>query len=204
MMALVHASPKTLAPYRTDALGVLCSPRCVYGDDIQGWPWAADNDAYSRWDEPRYRSMLSRITGRQGCLFVTCPDVVADAGETMRLFSRWYDDVRATGQPVALVAQDGLTDPPWGDFDVLFLGGTTGWKLGDDARRLTAEAKHRGKHVHMGRCNSFRRMRYAEWIGCDSFDGTSLSWYRDTRLPPTLRALAQVPLFTALSGALAE
>ena len=63
VMILVHASPKTLEPYRTENLGVLCSPRCVYADDIEKWPWAADNDAFSKWDEGRYRDMLDRIEG---------------------------------------------------------------------------------------------------------------------------------------------
>src|SRR3990167_9684407 len=89
LMVLVHASPKTLAPYRTENLGVLCSPRCVYADDIQEWPWAADNDAFSKWDEGRYRDMLVRIKGRDGCLFVTAPDVVGDASETLRRFDEW-------------------------------------------------------------------------------------------------------------------
>lgn len=43
-------------------------------------------------------------------------------------------------------------------FDVLFLGGSTAWKLGSAARRLTTEAKARGKQVHMGRVNSLKRL----------------------------------------------
>jgi hypothetical protein len=40
---------------------------------------------------------------------------------------------------------------PWDAFDVLFLGGTTDWKLGPAAADLTAEARRRGLVVHMGR-----------------------------------------------------
>jgi hypothetical protein len=97
------------------------------------------------------------------------------------LFEEWYDDLNAVLQPLALVAQDGLTTDrvPWRQIDALFIGGTTEFKMGDTARELVAEAQRHGKWVHMGRVNGHRRIRYAKAIGCDSFDGTSLSWFRD-------------------------
>jgi hypothetical protein len=33
--------------------------------------------------------MLDAITYVSGCLFVSCPDVVADARATLRLFEQW-------------------------------------------------------------------------------------------------------------------
>jgi len=192
-MILVHSSPTTLAPYRTENLGILCSPRRVYGDEIDGWPWAADNDAFSKWDEERYCDMLDRIKGRTGCLFVTSPDVVGDASKTLDLFYEWVTPLQVIGQPIALVAQDGLKqrDVPWALIDSLFIGGTTEWKLGMDARLLMLDAKNRGKWVHMGRVNSYERGRYARWLGCDSIDGTQFSWFRDTKLPAYLNSLRQ-------------
>lgn len=196
-MILVHASPTTLAPYRTENLGVLCSPRRVYGDELEGWTWAADNDAYSSWDTGRYRDMLARIRGREGLLWVTAPDVVGDWMATDRLYGQWRDELQ--GLPVAYVAQDGLQGQhvPWREITALFVGGTTEWKLGEQAARLVREAKHRGKWVHMGRVNSFERMRYARWLGCDSIDGTSFSWFRDRWLPRYLNALRQLTLEAA-------
>lgn len=190
-MILVHASPKTLAPYRTENLGVLCSPRCVYADDIQEWPWAADNDAYLKWDRDKYRAMLERIRGRKGCLFVTAPDVVGDAKVTIERFFQWRDELAEL--PVALVGQDGLesSKTPWDLFGTFFVGGTTEWKMGDQAASLIREAKDRGKWVHMGRVNSYERSRYAQWLGCDSIDGTQFSWFRDTKLPAHLNSLRQ-------------
>jgi hypothetical protein len=191
-MILVHQSPKTLAPYRTENLGVLCSPRCVYADDIQEWPWAADNDAFSKWDEGRYREMLERIEYRRGCLFVTAPDVVGDAAATLELFYEWQRDL--CGLPIAFVAQDGIEDvglPPMGDFEALFIGGTTEFKMGPVAAALARTCKAAGKWVHMGRVNSYERGRYARWLGCDSIDGTQFSWFRDTKLPAYLNALRQ-------------
>ena len=188
-MILVHASPKTLEPYRTENLGVLCSPRRVYGKEMDGWPWAADNDAYSKWDAGRYRDMLGRIRRREGCMFVTAPDVVGDARETLRRFWEWRDEL--DGLPIALVGQDGLEDPPWEAFQAFFVGGTTEWKLGQQAARLVQEANERGKWVHMGRVNSYERGRYARWLGCDSIDGTQFSWFRDAKLPTYLASLRQ-------------
>lgn len=190
-MILVHASPKTLAPYRSENLGVLCSPRCVYADDIQEWPWAADNDAFSKWDRDKYRAMLERIRQREGCLFVTAPDVVGDAKVTIERFFQWRDEL--TELPVALVGQDGLesSKTPWDLFGTFFVGGTTEWKMGTQAAHLIREAKDRGKWVHMGRVNSYERSRYAQWLGCDSIDGTQFSWFRDAKLPAHLNSLRQ-------------
>lgn len=185
MLVLVHSSPTSLLRDhgRHPNLGVLASPRCVYGDGIQEWPWAADNDAYLAWDTSRYEAMLERITGRRNCLFVTAPDVVGDAAETLRRFWEWLPRLNATRQPVALVAQDGIenTDIPWDFFEALFIGGTTHFKM--HAEWLCAEAKARGKWLHMGRVNTRRRIRYAQSVGCDSVDGTNFSMFRKTNLP---------------------
>ena len=50
-------------------------------------------------------------------------------------------------------------------------------------RAIAAEAKARGKWIHMGRVNSERRYRYAADIGCDSADGTYLTFGPDQNLP---------------------
>ena len=122
-------------------------------------------------------------------MFVTAPDVVGDARETLRRFWEWRDEL--DGLPIALVGQDGLEDPPWEAFQAFFVGGTTEWKLGQQAARLVQEANERGKWVHMGRVNSYERGRYARWLGCDSIDGTQFSWFRDAKLPSYLASLRQ-------------
>lgn len=143
-----------------------------------GQPWAADNGRFSApqdYTDDGFLAWLGRMP-RESCLFATAPDVVGDAAATLSLSAPMLPRIRAAGYPAALVAQDGLEalDVPWNDFDALFIGGTTAWKLGLDAAELSREAKRRGKWVHMGRVNSLRRMRYAESIGCDSADGTVL------------------------------
>lgn len=140
--------------------------------------WAADNGRFSapeNYTDAGYLAWLAKKPSDR-CLFATAPDVVGDAAATLALSSPMFGPIRATGYRVALVAQDGLEHlvVPWDAFDVLFIGGTTAWKLGEPCRLIVAEAKRRGMWVHMGRVNSLRRMRYAESIGCDSADGTVL------------------------------
>jgi hypothetical protein len=151
-----------------------------------GQPWAADNGRFSSpktYTDARYLAWLAKRPGQDRCLFATAPDVVGDAAATLALSAPMFAPIRALGYPVAFVGQDGQEHlpVPWNDFDVLFLGGTTAWKLGPAAEGLAREAKRRGKWVHMGRVNSLRRMRYAESIGCDSADGTVLK--HDTKRP---------------------
>lgn len=50
------------------------------------------------------------------------------------------------------------------------------------ATHMALEAKRRGKHVHMGRVNSLRRLRFARDIGCDSVDGTFLGFGPDVNI----------------------
>jgi hypothetical protein len=156
-----------------------------------GITWAADNGVYGKgWPgyDNWYRWLTAHPADRSRCLFAVAPDVVADAAATLTRSAPWLPRIRELGYPSALAAQDGLEDMtvPWDEFDVLFLGGTTAWKLGPAARRLTAEAKAKGLAVHMGRVNSLRRLRYATAIGCDSADGTYLKYGPDTNLPKAL------------------
>jgi hypothetical protein len=165
-----------------------------------GWPhatWCADNGCgpgaggkigagYP--GDRAYLEWLSHMSAqaRRTCLFAVAPDVVGDATGTLRRSAPFMGRIRAWfGLPVAFAAQDGLEhlDVPWRSFDVLFLGGSTTWKLGPAARHLAREAQARGKRVHMGRVNSLRRLRYAAAIGCDSADGTYLRFGPDVNLP---------------------
>lgn len=164
---------------------------------LPGVTWVADNGCFSSHyvgDERWFNWLSNHAVNAGRCLFATAPDVVGDAAATLARSLPWLPRIRALGYPAALVAQDGLEhlDVPWDDFDALFIGGTTDWKLGPAARHLVAQARERGKHVHMGRVNSHRRWAYAEAIGCDSVDGTFLAFGPDTNLP-RLRAWIDQP-----------
>lgn len=156
-----------------------------------GAAWCADNGAFGTvgFDEQKWWAWLVKnAPWADSCAFATAPDVVGDAAATLERSVPWLQPIRGLGYPAALVAQDGLEDltVPWDDFDVLFIGGSTEWKLGPQARDLAAQAKARGKWVHMGRVNSERRFVYARAIGCDSVDGTYLRFGPTTNLPKLL------------------
>lgn len=146
-----------------------------------GVTWCADNGCFGKGypGDEKWLAWLQRHAGDAArCTFATAPDVVADAAATLERSAPFLPQIRAAGYPAALVAQDGLEDltVPWDSFDVLFVGGSTEWKLGPHARALVAEARARGKGTHMGRVNTRKRYRYASYIGCDSADGTHLAF----------------------------
>lgn len=182
-------SPAVHDAMRAGLLGFIATP--AQGNAlIPGVPWCADNGCFSgRWREDRWwRWLVKHARHAATCVFATAPDVVADAAATLTRSAPWLHRIRELGYPVAFVAQDGQESlpVPWDDFDVLFVGGSTEWKLGPAARALVAEAKALGKHVHMGRVNSGKRFRYAAAIGCDSVDGTTLAQFPDATLPDVL------------------
>lgn len=187
MLILVSGSTRTvrqLAERRVANLGLLLTPanRNSVGSLVKtGLPWALDNGAYSGFDAALFRRVLARCVGQPRFLWVVCPDVVADAKETLELFERWQGEIDAIMLPIAFVGQDGAEDTaiPWERFDAWFVGGSTAWKLSTASAELVAEAKRRGKWCHMGRVNSRRRLRIAADMGCDSVDGSSLSMFGD-------------------------
>ncbi len=155
-----------------------------------GVTWCADNGCYSdKWDEAKWwKFLVENAHDADSCLFAVAPDVVGDAWATQLRAMPWLPKIRALGYPVAYVGQDGARANrlPWEHFDVLFIGGTTEWKLGLVARALITEAKVRGKRVHAGRVNSERRFEYFRAIGADSCDGTFLTFGPDANLPRLL------------------
>lgn len=188
MMILVQAAPVSLMRDHGNPwnLGVLSSPRRFYTDAHEkGYAWAADNDSFSAWDEPRFVAMLDKATDVPGCLFIVAPDVVGDAAATLERFRDWRVRLMLTGQPIAFVAQDGFNPEtvPWDQFDVLFIGGTDAFKMGRGAGLAARSAHSFGKRVHLGRVNSRSRIRWACALGCSTVDGSGFSAFRKTHLP---------------------
>jgi hypothetical protein len=174
-------------------LGIIATPNSTrpsqWVDDAR---WIADNGCFGKnfnedhwWRWLKLRAEPSDDFQHDRCLFATAPDVVGDHGATVERSAPWLARIRDLGYPAAFVAQDGATAStvPWDDLDALFLGGTTEFKLSTTARGLTGEALARGKHVHMGRVNSNRRLRLAHAWGCHSVDGTYLVFGPTVNLP---------------------
>jgi hypothetical protein len=159
---------------------------------------AIDNGCFAdTWDESRWLRALERWQPIQGeCLFAVVPDVVADAAATRERWDRYSGSVRALGYRTAYVGQDGLNldAVPWDEFDAWFTGGSTEWKLSDEAFDAASEARARGKWTHMGRVNSARRLHAAWSAGYDSADGTFIAFGPDVNLPRVLSWLDRPPL----------
>lgn len=175
-------------------LGTFVTPGRMSGPLPTG-PWAGDNGAFSGFDERKFVTLLDKFKScASRCLFVAVPDVVADWAATVQLYGAWNGRIAAYGYPRALVIQDGATVEtiPWDDLEAIFVGGTTDWKLGGEAATIVGEAKRRGKHAHMGRVNSYRRLAYAREIGCDTADGTFLKFAPDVNLPRLERWLERL------------
>lgn len=147
-----------------------------------GLPWAADNCAFGdKFDAERFLTWLPRMTlFRPTCLFVAVPDVVGDSAATLARWAEWQPLLQ--GWPLAFVCQDGQQpkDIP-AECDVIFIGGTTEWKLGKGAVDCIQWAQRNNKGVHVGRINwgkryaYFRLMKGSEHFSCDGtrtrFDG---------------------------------
>lgn len=203
MASGMSRSLRDALPRNAPWLGALLAPgggNSIASVHRLGLPWAVDNAAYSNWNANAFRSLLARVAAQpHGLLWVAVPDVVADARATLARFAEWRQECSAVG-PLAFVGQDGIEDltPPWDAFRCWFVGGSDDWKLSQASADMVAEAKRRGKLIHIGRVNSFRRLTASYDLGADSVDGTSLSrwgdkyikdycaWVRRLEIQPTL------------------
>jgi hypothetical protein len=178
---LYFANPTTVAEaaMTRGLLGFIATPR-QGNKRPAGVTWCADNGCFSdKFDEGKWWAWLTaNAVDAATCNFAVAPDVVGDAAATLERSRPWLAPIRALGYKVAFVAQDGIesTVVPWDEFDALFIGGSTEFKLGAVAEAMIREAKARGKYVHVGRVNSKARFdRFAE-LGADSVDGTFLTF----------------------------
>lgn len=182
---------KSLVGTRPD-LGVIVTPAMGNKVDLLATAWGADNGCFANPDAFSLEGYLSWLGERKyaasTCLFATAPDVVGDAIATWERSLPVFPLIRAMGFKAALVAQDGIEaqDVDWTAFDVLFIGGSTRWKISHHAKLMVRKAKSHGKPVHMGRVNSFTRLQTAAMWGCDSADGTYLAFGPDTNTPKLL------------------
>lgn len=166
--------------------------------------WALDNGCFTKAypGDDAYLALLDKLGPyKNRCLFVAAPDVVGDAEATLDHFERMAPRIAEKGWPVALVGQDGMEHlpAPWYAVDWLFLGGSTGWKVGRGGAALIMQARERSIPVHVGRVNSARRFAYFHALGCVSSDGTFLAFGPEANAPHVrswLRAAAQPRLWS--------
>lgn len=158
---------------------------------VEGRWWALDNGAYTGFDAEAFLAKCEQLQPWRGrCLFIVAPDVVGDAVATLALYREWAHTVKRFG-PVAFVAQDGQEQLELPEFDWLFVGGTTEWKMGPGAKVCIRRAKVMGKPVHVGRVNSIKRFRYFQRLEADSADGTFPIYEPDTAVRRLTQCVAQ-------------
>lgn len=191
VLYLTGSIGKDIRPYVDSGIvGYLKTPS---GGSRMGrnWIWAADNGCFGKgwpgevkwikWLESHTKDEISR------CLFATAPDVVGDHDATVARSTPLIPVLRSLGYRAAFVAQDGMTiDGSDWDFDVLFIGGSTQWKLGADAKEVIHEAHRRGIPVHVGRVNSQKRFLAFAAMGCATSDGTFLAFGPRKNVPQLL------------------
>jgi len=172
--------------------GILLTPFSQRTRPDTTWIWAADNGCFaSRWELKTWSSWLETRDQPQTALFAVVPDVVCDPIGTLKRWQEHYEFVAGLGYRPAFVLQDGATNAtiPWDELGCLFIGGSTKYKLSEDARQFISEAKHLGKWVHMGRVNSQKRIELAVGWGCDSADGTYIAFGPDINTPRLVRMM---------------
>lgn len=205
MKLFVSGATATVAKYAdSPMIGRLIQPR--NGNDVQdlatcGLPAGADNDALAGVNPDALLNLWDRLAPRRGdwLKFVTAPDAVmltangpyGDWPATLWLWRCWRPALLARKLPPAIVAQDGATpsDVPWDEIDALFIGGSTRWKMSQQAALLIRVAAKRGKWVHVGRINSFYRIGHFDQLPVNSFDGGQFSMFPETYIPKYLERL---------------
>lgn len=185
-----------------EGFGIMTTPFSIRTRPSLDWQWALDNGCFSnRWEEALWLRWLDKHTDRASALFATVPDVVSDHSATLERWEKYSEQVKGLGYRTAFVLQDGATIEtiPMKQMDALFIGGSTKYKLSDEARLIVEQCKKEGKWIHMGRVNSRRRMQIAFDWGCDSVDGTYLAFAPNANTPRLIRHMQgskQLNLFT--------
>lgn len=147
-----------------------------------GVPWCCDNGFYTKPDIAKFRTLCCNVAHLPRLQWVAVPDVVGDARATLKSWQKWEGWMRGLGLPLAFVLQDGIMLKDCPPAECYFIGGSTEFKLSSEVALLARHLKERGSLIHMGRVNTLRRIVYANSIGCDSFDGSSIARWTKTYL----------------------
>jgi len=161
-------------------LGHLYSPGGARGP-FEHLPYALDNGAYAAFknnmpfDEQAFEAHVVWAAEKDiKPLWLAVPDVVGDRKATI---DEWCNRAPALrerfGWNLALCVQDGMQVEEVASVqpDVIFVGGSTAWKWSTVADWCAAFPR-----VHVGRCNSPRRLYECLELGVESVDGTG--WFR--------------------------
>jgi hypothetical protein len=170
---------------------------------VTGMKYALDNGAWSafqqgrEFDQKRFAEHVERHGGAAD--FIVIPDVVAEASKSWELSLRWIPRLKYF-RLLLFAVQDGMNYDEVGELLLahpgmgIFLGGSTAWKL-KEMYSWGVVAHALGRHYHVARVNTAKRIRLAAESGAHSFDGSSVSRYAET-LPLLEDARRQPSLLT--------
>lgn len=142
-------------------------------------PYALDNGRYpcfsngKKWREDEYFDLLEFAkSSTLKPMWALVPDSVGNPRGTLKEWDKWFPIVREYGFRCAFAVQDGhkVEDVP-SEADVVFVGGTTGWK-----RSNIKNFCSNFDRVHVGRVNTLFWLNYCKECGAESCDGTG--WFR--------------------------
>lgn len=141
-------------------------------------PFALDNGAYTdfikgrEFNESRFLEMCDRAAEVEWpALWVVVPDAVANRDLTLELWEVWAPRLKHYGWPLAFAVQDGMSkDDVPSDARVIFVGGSTEWKL--ETLTMWCSSFER---VHVARVNTRKRLKLCYDAGAESIDGTG--WF---------------------------
>lgn len=178
-----------------NVLGCIVTPKQRNIVQYSEWDVIADNGCFGDgpdWSHRRWFDWLLDLP--RSVRFVVAPDVFHPDGspchdETLERWRTYGPLIERHGFTPAFVCQAGATMATVPDAPVLFLGGDDRWKEGSDAESITRSAVDQGRHVHMGRVNTWRRLQIAHAWGCQSVDGTTLTYGPDRNTPQLVRWL---------------
>ena len=167
------------------SVGLLTGPSYFAKVPLDPWmPFALDNDAFTAWRDNKpwnldaWLAMLGKVRMRGlRPMWVAVPDTVGNKEETLAKWELHGCEVFHLGWPRAFCVQDGMTpkDVP-DDADVVFVGGTDGWKF-PNLPMWTDNFPR----VHCARVTSQKMIEACEGLGCESVDGTG--WFRAADRP---------------------
>lgn len=184
-----------------DQIGVMLSFNANHTINRGHSLFAADNGCFAQADKYSDDGFIAWLgtLEKEHCLFASAPDVVGNAELTRERSLPMLSRIRKCGFKAAYIIQDGekIRSIPWDHLDAIFIGGSTEYKLSVEAAEIAKKAKKLNKWLHMGRVNSFKRIRYAKAIGCDSVDGTFLAFgpeKNEIRLRHWLKSLQHQPM----------
>lgn len=173
-----------------DKFGLILTARSITKRRISaiesGYSFCIDNDAFSgKFTKEGFTKILNLFSSHsRSCAFVSMPDVLGDSEATYDQFFVWqkFMQILYPQYKIAFVLQDNCYQIPV-TADAYFLGGSTKYKMSQEAKKLVIDLKALNYYVHVGRVNSYKRFKYFYDLGVDSVDGTHVHYKPSVIIP---------------------